>query len=250
MIYNLIKKEATNDYLKARELIIKSSTLDENRIQDEYSKAFPYDYDPKENFVVKGDLIEPFIIEEDFTIKFLTDREQIKKNIKSLQEGEILEGDNIVSKPQPSQYHTWNGMEWVFSKKDEIKKDLTIKLAEYRHKVQEKYTYLGKHTQRWSVYDQIRMSELKKDFEEGRVLDIYGTEEVVWVFEGVELEDFIIIKSVEDIDEILKAGKRHEMNCRKAQFSVKQKINQWSGKFLLDFDIESKFDNQYNLLAK
>ncbi|MEI6856015.1 hypothetical protein [Psychrilyobacter sp.] len=120
MKYNLLKKEAAPTWELAKEKLIKSIFLDENRINGEYVKAFPYDYNPEVHVVYEGELKGPYIIQPDFTIYFLNDREQIEKGYQSLRTGEILEGDKIKIIPSPGQFYTWAGNVWIYDKQMEI----------------------------------------------------------------------------------------------------------------------------------
>lgn len=120
MRYNLFKKEVANTWELAKEKHIKSSSLNENRINKKYEKVFPYDYDPKIYFVHEGKLTGPFTIQPDFSLYFLNDREQIEKGYKILGIGEILEGDVINRIPSPGQFHIWSTNNWFYNKQLEI----------------------------------------------------------------------------------------------------------------------------------
>ncbi|UUV17384.1 hypothetical protein NRK67_00660 [Fusobacteria bacterium ZRK30] len=120
MKYNLLKKEAANTWELAKEKHIKSVSLDKNRINRKYEKAFPYDYDPEVHFVYEGKLTGPYIIQPDFTLYFLNDREQIEKGYKALGIGEILEGNKIKIIPSPGEFYTWNTNTWIYDKQREI----------------------------------------------------------------------------------------------------------------------------------
>ncbi|MCS5421238.1 MULTISPECIES: hypothetical protein [Psychrilyobacter] len=119
MIYNLFKKEAAPTWQEAKLKLITSQSFDENRIGKKYDKAFPpgykYAYDEKNHFVYEGDLTEPYIIQSDFTLYFLNDREQIEKGYRVLRIGEILEEDKIKTIPSPGMFYEWEGMEWVLN---------------------------------------------------------------------------------------------------------------------------------------
>ena len=120
MKYNLFKKEPANTWELAKEKLIKSVSLDANRINGEYKKAFPYDYNPETHFVSEGELTGPYTIQPDFTLYFLNDREQIEKGNRTLGIGEILEGDVINSIPSPGQFHIWSTNAWIYNKQLEI----------------------------------------------------------------------------------------------------------------------------------
>ena len=120
MRYNLLKKETANTWEEAKEKYIKSFSLNEKRINGKYEKAFPYDYDPEVHFVYEGELTGPYIIQPDFTLYFLNDREQIEKGYKVLGIGEILEGDKIKKIPSPGEFYTWNTNTWIYDKQREI----------------------------------------------------------------------------------------------------------------------------------
>ncbi|WP_028856941.1 hypothetical protein [Psychrilyobacter atlanticus] len=120
MKYNLFKKEPAPTWEEAKEKHIKSVSLDENRIDGKYEKAFPYDYDPEIHFVYEGELVEPYTIQSDFTLYFLNDREQIEKGYKILGIGEILEDNMIKTIPSPGEFYTWNANIWIYDKQSEI----------------------------------------------------------------------------------------------------------------------------------
>jgi hypothetical protein len=120
MEYHLFKKEPASSWEGAKEKHIKSTALDENRINGKYEKAFPYNYDPEINFVYEGRITGPFTIQSDFTLYFLNDREQIEKGYKVLGTGEILEGDAINSILSPGEFYTWNDDTWTYDRQLEI----------------------------------------------------------------------------------------------------------------------------------
>ncbi|MGB6129125.1 MAG: hypothetical protein WBG30_10270 [Psychrilyobacter sp.] len=120
MRYNLLKKEATPTWEEAKEKLIKSIFLNENRVGEEYIKAFPYDYDPEIHFVHEGELTKPYIIQPDFTLYFLNEREQVEKGYKVLGDGEIIEGDTIKIIPSPTPFYEWKVDKWVYNKGMEI----------------------------------------------------------------------------------------------------------------------------------
>lgn len=120
MKYNLLKKETADTWEEAKKKLIKSISLDENRIGEKYEKAFPYDYDPKVHFVYEGELTGPYIIQPDFTLYFLNDREQVEKGYKILGIGEILEGDKIKNIPSPGGFYMWDSDLWIYDKQLEI----------------------------------------------------------------------------------------------------------------------------------
>jgi len=120
MRYSLLKKEPANTWELAKEKLIKSISLDENRIDGKYETAFPYDYDPKIHFVYEGEITEPYIIQPDFTLYFLNDREQIEKGYKALGIGEVLEGDKVKTILSPGQFYIWSGNEWIYNKQLEV----------------------------------------------------------------------------------------------------------------------------------
>jgi hypothetical protein len=120
MRYNLLKKEPANTWELAKEKLIKSISLDENRIDGKYEIAFPYDYDPKIHFVHKGEITGPYTIQADFTLYFLNNIEQIEKGYRNLRTGEIIEGDTIKIIPPPSPFYEWKESQWIQNKELEI----------------------------------------------------------------------------------------------------------------------------------
>jgi hypothetical protein len=120
MRYNLLKKEPANTWKLAKEKLIKSISLDENRIDGKYEIAFPYDYDPKIHFVHEGEITGPYTIQSDFTLYFLNDIEQIEKGYKNLRIGEILEENKIKMIPSPGKFYTWTNNVWIYNKQLEI----------------------------------------------------------------------------------------------------------------------------------
>lgn len=120
MKYNLFKKEAADTWEEAKEKHIKSISLDGDRINGKYERAFPYNYDPEIHFVYEGELIDPYTILSDFTLYFLNDREQIEKGYKVLGVGEILKGDKIKKLPSPGKFYTWSGRTWIYNRQLEL----------------------------------------------------------------------------------------------------------------------------------
>lgn len=115
MKYSLFKKEVAPSWEEAKEKFLESASYDENRINQKYKDVFPYDYNPKFHFVYEGEITGPYIIQPDFTLYFLNDREQIEKGYKSLRTGEILDGDKIINIPSPGSFYEWENMEWVLN---------------------------------------------------------------------------------------------------------------------------------------
>ena len=114
MRYNLFKKESASSWEIAKEKFIKSTSLDSDRIGEDYKRAFPYDYNSDIHFIYEGELNAPYRIEDGYSIYFYSEREQVELGYRLLGEGEILEGDNIKQIPTPSPFHSWNGEEWVY----------------------------------------------------------------------------------------------------------------------------------------
>lgn len=114
MRYNLFEKKKASSWEEAQKKLLKSAELNEERIGKNYKEAFPYDYNPEFNFVYEGELTGPYRIEEDFSLYFYNDREQVELGYRLLGEGEILEGDNIKQISSPSQFHKWSGEEWLY----------------------------------------------------------------------------------------------------------------------------------------
>ncbi|GLI54763.1 hypothetical protein PM10SUCC1_02780 [Propionigenium maris DSM 9537] len=114
MKYNLFERKIATSWEEAEKKLLKSTDLDGERIDEDYKKAFPYDYNPEIHFIYKGELTGPYRIEKDFSLYFYNDREQVELRYRFLGEGEILEGDNIKQVPSPSPFHNWNGEEWVY----------------------------------------------------------------------------------------------------------------------------------------
>ncbi|GLI57372.1 hypothetical protein PM10SUCC1_28860 [Propionigenium maris DSM 9537] len=115
MRYNLFKKEAASSWEVAKEKLMKSTSLNPERIGEDYKKAFPYDYNPEVHFVFEGDLTTPYRIEEDFSITFYNERELVEQGYRVLTDGEFLEGDNIRYIHSPGKFYEWNGTEWTYS---------------------------------------------------------------------------------------------------------------------------------------
>ena len=131
MRYNLFKKEPAPTWEEAKENHIKSVSLAEDRINGEYEKAFPYDYDPEIHFVYEGELTRSYIIQSNFTLYFLSDREQVEKGYKVLGIGEILERDKIKVISSPGEFYIWNDNTWIYNRQLEIKSiNNRIKLIE------------------------------------------------------------------------------------------------------------------------
>lgn len=120
MRYNLFKKKPAPTWEEAKENYIKSVFLAEDRINGEYEKAFPYDYDSKVNYVYEGELTGPYIVQPDFTLYFFNDREQVKKGYKVLGIGEILEGDKIKNISSPGEFYEWKEDTWIYNKEMEV----------------------------------------------------------------------------------------------------------------------------------
>ena len=119
MIYNLLKKEAANNWEVAKAKLIKSVSCCEERVDDDYSYAFPYELDDplfkkEDHFIYEGSLLKPHRIDEDFSIYFYSERECIELGYRTLGVGEVLQGANIVYKPAPDNFHTWSGSEWTY----------------------------------------------------------------------------------------------------------------------------------------
>jgi len=120
MKYNLFEKEAAPTWELVKEKLIKSISLDENRINSEYAIAFPYHYNPEIHFVYEGELTEPYIIQPDFTLYFLNEREQVEEGYRVLGTGEILEGNKVKTIPSSGQFYIWDGNAWIYDKQREI----------------------------------------------------------------------------------------------------------------------------------
>lgn len=119
MIYNLLKKEAASNWKEAKLKLVKRASYCEERIRGDYFNAFPFEFtDPSfkvdEHFVYEGDLSKPHRIESDFSIYFYSDREAVNLGYRVLQEGEVLQGDNIIKVPAPGNFHIWEGSEWIY----------------------------------------------------------------------------------------------------------------------------------------
>ncbi len=114
MKYNLLKKEGASSWEVAKEKFIKEISLNKERIDKDYKKAFPYDFDSEKHFVYEGELNRPYRITEDFQVIFYSDKESLEAGYITLGEGEFLKGNNIVKAPKPSQFHEWSGSEWVY----------------------------------------------------------------------------------------------------------------------------------------
>lgn len=248
MIYNLIRKLSTDDCETAKSYILKSKKLNEKRVKKNYKKAFPYKYNPNKNFVFIGDLNEPFIITDDFKVQFLSDKELIDKNFLNLDIGQILVEDSIVTIPPPSDFYSWINNQWVFEE-NKFKLSLTEELAYYRSQFQKKFIYLD-NIQEWSDYHQMKMIELRRDFETNNIFNIYGEDSIEWFFNEISFDSFITLTSAQDIDNLLKTGKIHESNCRKAQINTINEINSLSSEELLNFNSIERFHFHYNLLIK
>ncbi len=107
MRYNLFEKEAAPDWETAKERLIKSTSLDHERIGEDYKKAFPYDYDPNIHFVYEGNITAPYKINEDMTLYFYTDKEQAEKGYRLLRDGERIEFGELIVVPSPGNDYRW-----------------------------------------------------------------------------------------------------------------------------------------------
>lgn len=114
MRYNLFKKETASDWEAAKKKLLKSTSLNEERIAGDYKEAFPYIYKEEEHFVFEGELAGPYKIVEDLSIYFYTDKECIELGYRTLGIGEVLEEEKIVYIPSPGQYYKWEQGKWVY----------------------------------------------------------------------------------------------------------------------------------------
>lgn len=145
MIYNLIKKEKADNYRLAKEKVVESIGLDENRINKDYKIAFPRVYDEKIHFVHEGQL-RPFKINADYSLYFYTDKECAINGYRELRTGEQIINGTLVFTESPSEEYKWSGSEWLEPRAHGIHTGvITLESEKAKARIQREKEFLAYH---------------------------------------------------------------------------------------------------------